>query len=138
VLILDSFSGKVVNFIEKAHDGIFSHNISLSPGSVLCLGLSSNKEIFATGSGDKSVKVWKPEEKKAVLTIKNAHKGRIFMLKVFIIQGPVTCLTFSKSDSWIISGSEDFYVKIWALKGGKLLASLKPGKVEVGCYKYLI
>ncbi|HBB33868.1 MAG TPA: hypothetical protein DC064_19240, partial [Cyanobacteria bacterium UBA9273] len=89
-----------VNRLEGHNDG------------VNCVSFSPDGQLIATGSKDKSVKLWKPDGTLS-LTIANGHTKS------------VTSISFSPNGEIIASGSEDKTVKLWR-RDGQLLKTL-PG-----------
>lgn len=70
---------------------------------ILAVAISPNGEMFATGSKDKTIKIYETKSYKEVVTLMG-HKGS------------VTCLRFSPDNKFLLSGSEDNTMKLWDLE----------------------
>ncbi|CAB4044562.1 CMT1A duplicated region transcript 1 -like, partial [Paramuricea clavata] len=72
-------------------------------GTILCLALSGN--ILASGSRDKSVKVWNFETGKCRRTFRHRH----------------VVLSVDVSDDLVVSGCEGWKVKVWDIESATLV-----------------
>ncbi|KAG4273322.1 hypothetical protein FPRO04_14559 [Fusarium proliferatum] len=85
-------------------------------GSVLSVVFSADGQRLASGSGDKTVKVW------------DAHSGEC--LKTLEgHDGSVSSVVFSADGQRLASGSDDKTVKIWDAHSGECLKTLKVNRV---------
>jgi WD40 repeat protein len=81
-------------------------------GNVLSVAFSPDSKTVASGSKDKTIKLWEVNTGDLLQTLK-AH------------QGTVQTLAFSPDGSLLASGSEDNTVKLWHIKEGKVKETLK-------------
>lgn len=79
--------------------------------AVSSLAVSPQGTILASGSFDRTIKLWHPKTRKPIRTLSD-HSGR------------VRCLAIDGSDRILASGSADKTIKIWDLKTGNLLQTL--------------
>jgi WD40 repeat protein len=79
---------------------------------VKSVAVSRNGELLASGSNDRTVRVW------------NVSSGRE-LLNLVGHEGPVEVVLFSPDDRWIISGSTDSTIKVWDTVSGRPLQTLK-------------
>ncbi len=91
-------------------------------GSVWSLKISPQEEIFASGSDDKTIKIWHLESKK-VLKILQGHPGRINALEFstdgrYIISAGAG---YSKLDPNYDPESNDYAIRAWSSFTGELL-----------------
>jgi WD40 repeat protein len=85
-------------------------------GVITCMALTNDRKIFATGSTDKSVKVWDMAQKKDLATLKH--------------QGGINCLAFSKDGKTLAAADGQFNVTLWNTSTYTELAKL-PGPDEI-------
>ncbi|XP_016130234.1 WD40 repeat-containing protein SMU1-like [Sinocyclocheilus grahami] len=113
-------------------------NFMMMDDAVLCMSFSRDTEMMATGAQDGKIKVWKIQS--GLLTI-FCIKCAIFYFcsrKVWKIQSGqclrryerahskgVTCISFSKDSSQILSASFDQTIRIHGLKSGKSLKEFR-------------
>ncbi|XP_052875212.1 katanin p80 WD40 repeat-containing subunit B1 homolog KTN80.1-like isoform X4 [Gossypium arboreum] len=69
-------------------------------------------EFFASGSMDKSLKIWDIRKKGCIHTYKSHTRG-------------ISSIRFSPDGRWVVSGGFDNVVKVWDLTAGKLLNEFK-------------
>lgn len=83
--------------------------------SVLAVGISPDSNYVATGSRDKSAKLWE---------LSTGREVRSFLGH----QASVNCLDFSSDGKYLVTGSRDQSVRVWEVSTGKeiLLAKLEP------------
>lgn len=91
VLDKDSPIKMTVKFTLKAHDK-----------DVNSVAVSPNDKLLATGSQDKTAKIWLVEKGSAVGTLRGHKKG-------------IWCVKFSPVDQCLATSSADSTIKIWAL-----------------------
>ncbi|KAK3738537.1 hypothetical protein QZH41_012049, partial [Actinostola sp. cb2023] len=87
----DGLSSLVVKITEKAHDKDIN-SVTVSP----------NDKLLATGSQDKTTKVWRVKDGALMGTLRGHKRG-------------VWCVQFSPVDQCIATASGDTTIKIWAL-----------------------
>lgn len=91
VLDTDSPIKMTVQFTEKAHDKDIN-SITISP----------NDKLLATGSQDKTARIWLVADGSSVGTLRGHMKG-------------IWCVRFSPVDQCVATSSADSTIKIWAL-----------------------
>ncbi|MGC1307851.1 MAG: WD40 repeat domain-containing protein [Phormidesmis sp.] len=79
-------------------------------GPVRAVAFHPNSRILATGSADRSIKVWNLETQSRVLALSQ--------------DSDVTCLAFSPDGRWLASGTLKGAVKIWDWQAGRLVHTL--------------
>ncbi len=101
--LLAADDGKVVEVNMK---GAVSGSFLGHQARVTCLDLSSDKKLIASGSDDKTIRIWDYKTRK-VLHVLEGHNWFI------------TSVHFSKDNRYVISSCNDGEVKIWDVKTGK-------------------
>jgi WD40 repeat protein len=104
------------HFIEVWHQGEQLHSLYGHEGEIDAIALSPDQQILASGSHDKSIKIWNLQTGKIICTFGNlltwgAHKET------------VSCLTFTPDKQTLISGSLDR--SLTSLISGSLDGTLK-------------
>jgi len=102
-------SPKPVSQQQKINQVIFT--LSGHSESVQAIAISPNGETLASGSYDKTVKLWNLKTGKLIKTL-SGHKEA------------VTSVAITPDGQILASGSNDSTVKIWNLKTGELLSTL--------------
>jgi WD40 repeat protein len=127
---------------------------------VTSVAFSPDGQIIASGSLDKSVRIWQVSGSGSEGRYLDGHSGSVFSVayspngnliasgshdKTVRLwntdgstaqileghQGSVFGIAFSPDGRWVVSGSADKTVKIWDVKSGKLLATLSGHKDSV-------
>ncbi|GIX66116.1 WD-40 repeat protein [Babesia caballi] len=80
---------------------------------VVSLAVSRDSEVLASGDKDGHIKVWKISTGECVRKMSHAHEGA------------VTCMTFSRDSTNLLTGSFDKLAKIHGLKSGKSFKTFK-------------
>ena len=84
-------------------------------GPVISLAFSPDQKYLASGGSDQVVHIWNLELKKSIKTLDGDQKWT----------GWVNCVEFSSDGSKIVTGSEDGFVRLWAMPRGTLLKEFK-------------
>ncbi|MEQ9552485.1 MAG: hypothetical protein RIM23_23090 [Coleofasciculus sp. G3-WIS-01] len=79
---------------------------------ISALAMSSDGQILASGSLDKTVKLWHLETGDLIHTFSDHQQG-------------VLCLTLSPDSKWLASGGFDQMIKVWNLETGELSHTLR-------------
>lgn len=79
---------------------------------VLCLAFAPDGRRAASGSGDRTVRIWDVATGKELQRLEG-HSS------------PVLAIAFSADGRQLLSGSEDRTIRLWDLQSGKLLAVIK-------------
>jgi hypothetical protein len=79
-------------------------------GGVNCVAFSNDGEWLASGSDDKTVKVWRTSDGTLVRTLEG-HSNTVWSV------------AFSNDGEWLASGSADNTVKVWRTSGGSAVRS---------------
>lgn len=85
---------------------------------ITSIAISPDGQVFASGSVDKTIKVW------------HLGTGKL----IFILKGhlqPVLSLAISPNGQFIVSGSADETIKLWNLNNGQLLHTLTGHSIGV-------
>ena len=93
---------------------IFAGHLS----DVDCVRFHPNHNYLATGSSDKTVRLWDVQSGKCVRVFTGHFRG-------------VQCLAFSRNGRYLASSGEDQYINIWDLHAGKRLETLMGHKAMV-------
>jgi len=70
-------------------------------------------------------------------TILLHHQYIIFYLLYCFHSNPVSAATFDRTGRYVITGSDDRLVKIWAMETAFCLASCRGHEVSCGCVAYI-
>ncbi|KAK4653541.1 HNWD NOD-like receptor pc6 [Podospora pseudocomata] len=81
-------------------------------GPVLSVAFSPDSKLVASGSGDKTIKIWDAATGSCTQTLKG-------------IWDSVTSVAFSPDSKWVASGSHDKTIKIWDAATGSCTQRLK-------------
>ncbi|MBW4593345.1 MAG: serine/threonine protein kinase [Brasilonema angustatum HA4187-MV1] len=81
-------------------------------GEVNSLAFNPKGTTLASGSDDKTIKLWNFNRRKEIRTLKG-HKGIIY------------CVAISRNGQTLVSGSQDNTIKVWNLKTGQEIRTLK-------------
>jgi WD40 repeat protein len=90
---------------------MIKHTLEGHRKHVYCIATSRDGKRIASGSEDKTVRIWDSETGQLKFTIDNQDAG-------------VLCLSFSKNGSTVVSGCSDGRIKVWELRdadGAQLL-----------------
>ncbi|BAY77047.1 WD-40 repeat-containing protein [Nostoc linckia NIES-25] len=149
---------RVAATLQSAVNGIREHNtLEGHSDSVTTVSFSPNGKFIASGSADKTIKLWNVQDqesktfeghKKSVTTVSFSPDGKFIAsgsedktIKLWNIQSQesktfeghsesVTTVSFSPNGKLIASGSEDKTVRLWNLQG-KLIETLKNYKGSI-------
>lgn len=81
--------------------------------SVDCISANpTNQNEFATGSHDKTIRLWDVQKQKSVKTLTGHKEG-------------VWCINYNKDGTQLVSASPEGIAKLWDPKSGKSVADLK-------------
>ncbi|XP_076368818.1 NACHT domain- and WD repeat-containing protein 1-like [Tachypleus tridentatus] len=85
-----------------------------------CVAVSRDGSLAASGSKDRSVKVWHLSAKETHMTLQG-HTA------------PVTCLAFAPNGLFVVSGSEDMTLRVWGLTLGLVVSTFKEHQNKIVC-----
>src|SRR5262249_31637930 len=91
-----------------AKDGKFLRECKGHTGIIDSLAFSPDDKTLASGSADKSVRLWNPQDGKEIKSL-TGHKESVYSV------------AFSPNGELLASGSNDTTIKIWDVKGQKEL-----------------
>ncbi|MEB3831763.1 serine/threonine-protein kinase [Phormidium sp. CCY1219] len=101
----------------EVQTGKLVYNLSAHKDWVKALAISPDGGTLATGSADKTIRLWNLENGSRMLTI--AGPGAHW--------GPVNALAFSPDGRILASASDDNTIKIWDLRSGTRLRTIQAG-----------
>ncbi|KAG6364153.1 hypothetical protein INS49_005751 [Diaporthe citri] len=110
---------KAVNSSFSFRTGALIDTFRAHNGAVLSAACSLSHMKIATGSRDKTVRIW------------NLHTSTLEGTLVGHTSGAVNSVAFSYDNPWVVSGSEDNTARVWNFRTGKLLQVLKSHKGAV-------
>jgi WD40 repeat protein len=97
-------------------------------GAVYSAQFSPNGKLVATGGYDKLVMIWNPDEVKPVdikARLNNEPDPKPNYARLSGHDGPVRSVSFSPNGQLVLSGSEDNTLRIWDVKAGESLKTLR-------------
>lgn len=97
--------------VVDARTGVEIADLGTQPDIVYVIAAAPGGLLFATGTGDGVIRLWRADPWREVLTM----RGPIV---------PVRCLTFSSDGSRVVSGMDDHTVRVWDVKTGNEVAAL--------------
>ena len=80
-------------------------------GGVLAIAFSSDSKFIASGSKDKTIKIWQVDTGKEIMTFEG-HSDDI------------TSVAINADNTILASGSKDKTLKLWAFASGKLISTI--------------
>lgn len=95
----------------------FLHTIRGHSGGVGAVAFSPDKKSLASGSVDKTIKLWQVSMAWEIRTLGGWFSGQHTQ--------DVSCLAFSPTGKYLVSGSRDATLKLWQVRTGKQLISVK-------------
>jgi len=99
------------------------HRFTAHQAEVLDLCVSSDGGLIASGSGDKTVRLWK-----------NSSKGESVQIKAHT--GPVRSVSFSADDAHLVTASDDKVIKIWSTNTRKFQSSFDGHTNWIRCARF--
>uniref|UniRef100_A0A8C2KEA1 WD40 repeat-containing protein SMU1 n=1 Tax=Cyprinus carpio TaxID=7962 RepID=A0A8C2KEA1_CYPCA len=88
-------------------------NFMMMDEAVLCLAVSHDSDMIASGAQDGKIQVWRILNGTCLNRIERAHSKA------------VTCVCFNKDSSQLLSGSFDQTIRLHGLKSGKMLKEFR-------------
>jgi WD40 repeat protein len=82
------------------------------PGVIQALAFNPDNRVIASGSGDRTVKLWEARTGKLILSLEGHTQS-------------VKAVAYSHSGRFLSSGSEDGTLKIWSASDGSLIHDVK-------------
>ena len=91
-------------------------------GGVYAIAFSPDSKLIASGSKDKTIKIWQVDTGKEVMTLEGHNDD-------------ITSVAISADNKILASGSKDKTLKLWALTTGKLISTINhPEKIQAVVY----
>ena len=106
--------------LRSVPDGKALCTLTWHRGSVLCLAMSPDGRVLASGSGDGTVQLWSVPDGQALCTL-TWHRGSVL------------CLAMSPDGRVLASGSDDKTVRLWSVPDGQALRTLAEPRGAVLC-----
>ncbi len=103
-------NGQHVVFVRNLDNGQLVHTLAGHAGPITAIAFSADNTRLATGSADRTVRVWDPA---------NAQQPE--QLKLEGLTGNVTAVAFVSSGTQILTGTADNKLRLWNLADGMLL-----------------
>ena len=104
---------EVINALQEAiYQGSERNRLEGHESVVRSVSFSPDGKTLATGSGDKTLKLWNVETGKEIRTIKG-HEGVVYSV------------SFSPDGKTLATGSEDKTIKLWNVETGKEIRTIK-------------
>jgi len=108
----DATDPEVMNALQNIHEGSERNRLEGHTDVVWGVSFSPDGKTLASGSSDKTIKLWDRETGREIRTLKG-HTD------------VVTSISFSPDGKTLASGSEDKTIKLWNLETGKEIRTLK-------------
>ena len=84
------------------------------------VAVHATDDVLATSSADGTVRLWDPRKPTGVVDSVKVHAAYVSQTANCVAYGifyrNVTSVVFSRTDSYIVTASDDRYVKVWNLK----------------------
>ncbi len=106
------------HLVEIWHLGERLHTLYGHQGQIAAIALSPDSQTIASGSFDKTLKIWHLQTGKLLFTISNLLTWKTH-------KEAVLCLAFSPDGQTLVSGSADRTIKLWNLRSRNLRCTLK-------------
>ena len=85
---------------------------------VFALAFSSDSRYLASGSRDRTIRIWDMDQRREVHLLKG-HEDDIY------------AVAFSPDGKWVVSGSDDHTLRLWSVQEGRLVKELKGHEARV-------
>lgn len=125
IKIFDVEGRKQLHHFKDAHKSDSSrqtlHLTTSSTGRICTIAVSQNGLFLASGSQDKSIKVFDLTTKKEIHHFVDAHDGnkKLFQATYFPPIGEIFSIAISPDNKFVVSGSGDKSIKIFDLETSK-------------------
>lgn len=100
------------NFAPRSPTWSYSHTLRGHTDWIYSIAISPDGQTLASGSFDKTIKLWELSTGSLIHTLSNHSKG-------------VCCVAISPDNQTLASGSWDETIKLWRLDTGELIRTLK-------------
>lgn len=111
IILLHDTERLIVWRADSASSGTNNQKINGHMGKVTSVEFNKEKELIVTASTDRTIKIWRCDDNQNV----SSRNDPIYMESQVITghTGSVTCLCLSLDTDFLVSGSEDNFVKVW-------------------------
>jgi len=80
-------------------------------GEIFGLAITHDNRFFVSAGKDQCIKIWDITSRNCIDYIQNAHAGIVY--NICLRLGPITSLTITPDDKFIVSGSTDQSIRIF-------------------------
>lgn len=105
---------------------LLADEFMLHDDAILCLAVSPDSELLASGSKDAKIKIWRLSNGECLRKFIKPHGDT-----------NITCLAFSRDSSQLLSGGQDGVGRIFGLRSGKCLKEFRGHSAYISACAWL-